>query len=467
MNTLSNLLMIGLIAFCLAGSPADAHDPTQRELELEKTVQDLLRRVAELEKRLDMQPPSDAPPSRPAVAPEPAVQQAETAAQHPVPEDSNRIHASWNNGLRFETSDGSNRLNIGGRIHNDWYAGSIDDGDFPDGTRFRRLRFNLDGIMYDDFEFKMQYDIAGDGASVFRDVYLGYTGLDFANIRIGQFREPFSLEELISNNYITLMERAPINMFVPSYETGLMLHRGLFDDRMTWAAGIFKNVDNFGDGEEDDDENGDWDIAARLTGLPWYENNGSRLLHLGLAGVHREWSDNPFRLRTRGSFSRGNRLIDTGEFEVDTVDQLGAELALVYSSVSLQAEYMFADVEETLGGSSEMDGFYVEASYFLTGEHRPYKNGVFTRVKPTNPFSLSGAGWGAWQVTARYTHADLTETPVLTAPGGRLDDYAVGLNWYLNPNMRVMWNYVHSESDDTTTGDQDADVVQMRLQLDF
>ncbi|MBN2326568.1 MAG: hypothetical protein JXR73_05385 [Candidatus Omnitrophica bacterium] len=92
---------------------------------------------------------------------------------------------------------------------------------------------------------------------------------------------------------------------------------------------------------------------------------------------------------------------------------------------------------------------------------------MWTRVKPANNFSLKNGGWGAWEIALRYSYMDLTDTPVLTATGGKLDDYTLGLNWHLNPNTRVMWNYVHSESSDATSSDQDADVIQMRIQFDF
>lgn len=436
--------------------PAAAQDPTQRELELEQMVKELLQRVEQLENRMNQES-----------AARESLREPTPQSQEPVKEDPNAFKTFWKNGLNFETNDGSNKLHIGGRIQLDTYAGSIDEGEFPDGVRFRRVWTDFNGILLDDFDFRIQYDISGDGITGFKDVYLGYLGLDYVKFRLGQFKEPFSLEEITSSNYLTFMERSPVNLFAPSRETGLMLYNDILDNRMSWAVGLFKNVNEMGDGEEDDLENGDWDVTARLTGLPWYEDGGKRLLHLGLAGAHREWSDDPLRLRARGSFSKGDRLIDTGNIDADSIDQLGAELALVYGPASLQAEYVFANVEESAGGSSEYDGFYIEASYFLTGESRPYKNGAFSRVIPKHTFSVSDGGWGAWQTAFRYSHADLTDTPTLGAIGGTIDDYALGLNWHLNPNMRLMWNYIHSESSDANTNDQDADVFQMRMQLDF
>jgi len=103
----------------------------------------------------------------------------------------------------------------------------------------------------------------------------------------------------------------------------------------------------------------------------------------------------------------------------------------------------------------------------LTREHRPYKKGVFSGVKPLKDFSLGDGTWGAWETTARYTHLDLDDTPNGADPGGELDDFVLGLNWYLNPNTRMMWNYVHSEADDILGDDDEADIFQMRVQMAF
>ena len=107
------------------------------------------------------------------------------------------------------------------------------------------------------------------------------------------------------------------------------------------------------------------------------------------------------------------------------------------------------------------DGFYIQASYFLTGEQRNYKTstGAFDRVRPKENYHY-GAGRGAWEVAARYSQIDLTDDSV---SGGELKDLTLGLNWYLNPNMRMMWNYIRSHLDDVG----DSDLLLMRLQIDF
>src|SRR5690606_16204002 len=93
------------------------------------------------------------------------------------------------------------------------------------------------------------------------------------------------------------------------------------------------------------------------------------------------------------------------------------------------------------------DGYYAQLGYFLTGETRPYRNasGIFDRVKPRRNFGWKeDSGWGAWEVTARYSEIDLNDGGIR---GGEQADFTLGLNWYLNPNTRIVWNYIHGDVD--------------------
>ena len=86
-------------------------------------------------------------------------------------------------------------------------------------------------------------------------------------------------------------------------------------------------------------------------------------------------------------------------------------------------------------------------SYFLTGEHRPYTTGEgrFTRVVPLENFSTKeDGGGGAWEVALRYSHLEFED---VFTPDDALSNWSVGLNWYLNPNSRIMANFVHGELD--------------------
>lgn len=390
----------------------------------------------------------------------------------------------WKDGLKFQSKDGNFKAQIGGRIQVDW---AKIDGDNPmvsdiealesgntldgSGVEFRRARLFISGTIYDSVDFKAQYDFAG-GDSDFKDVWIGLRGVPYVgNIRGGHQKEPFSLEELTSSKYITFMERALPNAFAPGRNTGLLMKNAVLDKRMTWGVGVFEDVDDTGDSFNDFDT---WNVSARVTGLPWYQEDGRQLVHLGLSYTHQfrdddeDDDDSKVRFRQRPeSHITDARIVNTDRFGADGVDIVTPELALVYGPFSLQGEYFYTWTDSDEADDPEFDGYYVFGSYFITGEHRRYStsNGAFSRVKPKNNFHPTEPGWGAWEVAARYSNIDLNDEEI---EGGEADNFTFGLNWYLNPNVRWMFNYVYSDLEDRDGVDDDSlDIFQTRLQIDF
>ncbi len=456
-------VMFGAALLCVTAA-ASAQQPSERERELEDLVRKLADKVDNLESRLGEvegekfagstsarveqleQSVKQIKDERP-----PAADSEEWAKIQKWVNASNTMWPHWKDGLRFASNDGSVKLKIGGRLQNDYGYFAEDSGverrldeNFDDGTEFRRARLYFSGQIYDDIDFKVQYDFAGGDAD-FKDVYLGMKNVPFVgHVRIGQFKEPFSLEELTSSNYITLMERSLVNTFAPGRNTGFMFHDTLLNKRMTWAAGVFRQTDSFGDGTG----GRDYDVTARLTGLPLYKDGGKKLVHLGLSYSHQNYDDGTARFRARPESHLSPRLADTGNFSADYGDFIGAEAAWVNGPFSLQGEYVqaFVQGEKSTDGDPKFWAASVQASYFLTGEHRPYKtsSGAFNRVRPLKNFGKDG-GLGAWELAARLSYLDLNDDGV---NGGRLQDLTLGLNWYLNPNVRTMWNYVLADPSD-------------------
>lgn len=473
MRTLGKrLACLGLATLCIGfATRADAQQSDTEDLKA--LIQSLKEQVESLEQRVEALQENQAKSGD--VAERVETLEASLGDFDPGPTD---MRVYWKEGLRLDSHDGRFKLKIGGRFHNDWAwfdqdkdlewlwnpnAQSAFYEDTEDGTEMRRARLALSGTIYDNLDFKLQFDFAGGDAD-FKDVWMAYKGLPgVGTVKAGHFKEPFSLEELVSSNDTTFMERALPNVFAPSRNTGVQIGNNHFDERLTWAVGVFRNTDDFGNRSND----GEYAVTGRVTGLPYYTDEGRKLIHLGASYSTRE-IDNTLRIRQRPEVHLSPvRFLDTGTLFVEDMDLLGLEAAAVWGPFSLQGEYMTADVQTRFTGNHNYDGYYAQASYFITGESRPYKKsaGVFTKITPKNNFNVREGAWGAWEVAARYSVLDLDHDGIPF--GGEEKNFTIGLNWYLNPNARVMFNYVHADIDHGALYKGDLNTLQTRFQLSF
>lgn len=370
--------------------------------------------------------------------------------------------------LVFTSADGSTSFRIGGRIQNDWDWMSADNeaealfGKFEDGNEFRRVRFYISGHIHRWLIFKTQYDFE-DGEADFKDVYAGIRGLPYVGtFKAGQFKEPFSLEQLTSSNDITFLERSNADSFSPGRNTGFMLNNCICDERGTWAVGVFRDTDAFGDSTGD----GEYNYTGRVTFLPIYQDKGEVLIHTGAAVSFRNPNDSIVMYEDSREVHLAPHTADTGNItDVDSVVLVGLEFAAVCGSVSVQGEYNMSMVDGAAGNNPDFSAWYAQASVLLTGEHRRYdtKNGVFKNPKPKTNFDPEKGTWGAIELVGRYSNLDLTDSPLVV--GGDVDSVSGGLNWYLNPNARLMFNVVCADYAEGIGGNSEA--FTMRMQFNF
>ena len=311
------------------------------------------------------------------------------------------------------------------------------------------------------WNFKFQYDFVGTGKKKalddgLKDAYIAYTGFKLLKITVGHFKEPFSLEELTSSNYYTFMERALPNTL--SLGRNLGVRFDTYGDLWTASAGVF------GGGLEQPTHGGHG-VTGRMTFSPIHKKD--EVIHLGVAGSWRSSNDDDsIRFRAQPeSYITDVRLVDTGTFDAKDFFRLGIEAAAVKGPFAIQTEYLRVDANRKISSNADIDfdGYYIEGSWFLTGESRNYNfnGGNFKGVRPNNAISSNGPG--AWQLAARFSHIDLSDNDVM---GGEQDNVSVGINWYPTTNIRFIANYIKVlEVDGGTLDGNEPSVFQMRAQI--
>jgi len=346
-------------------------------------------------------------------------------------------------------------VSLGGRIQADYTYYDTDNISLGSGTEIRRARLFASGDILDDWKYKAQYDFAGNETNI-KDMYVQYTGWDFGKITLGQFKQEAGLEVLTSSKYITFIERAAMSALVPDRR----ISAGLAGDSgdLHYAASMF------GDEEGSD---GDTTEGLGFNGrVSWGPKFGNNQTHFGgSASWQQPDSDDEWRVRARPETHQTSvRLVDTGTLDqVDDVYTYGVEGAWVNGPFSVQGEWMQQSVNRDVGDEPDLTGWYMYGSWFITGESRAYKGGKFGRTKASN----------AWEVALRYSNLDLEDGSVL---GGEQDIWTVGVNYYVNPYLRFMLNYVATDADKASSSFLDAsgnriedepNAVAFRVAMDF
>ena len=341
---------------------------------------------------------------------------------------------------------------------------------FDDGVEVRRARVYAQGdcllLLPVSYEVEVGYIpnqfYIENSYLAFRDI--GWIG----DLKFGQYQPPMGLEVITSSRDTTFMEAAaPIEALAPGVNAGIQIGRPVFDQRATWKLGLFTD----GAGQDSGDTAKNYGRAiARFTGLPIYEANrdhseSATLLHLGLSANILYSASGTVRYRSRPESHLAPYVIDTGDIAADNAMVVGAEAAWVNGPFSLQGEYLHTWVHEQDGQAPGFDGFYASASWFLTGESRPYDPiaGAFSRVIPRKNFDWGKGGWGAWEIAGRYSFVNLNSADI---HGGRLSMVMAGVNWYLHSHVKWRFDYGFGHISERQP-EGNLNIFQTRMEMDF
>ena len=358
-------------------------------------------------------------------------------------------------------------------------------GDLSDTFGLRRARIGAEGNVSPDMRYIAEIDLAS-GKAVVRDVFVGLGQVqDAGEFRVGHMREPFSLEGNTSANTFAFMERSPINNLDPARNWGAGYFRCSPDENSTIALGLFHS--GTGPSDLQPSDGSDTAATARWTMLPWYEEGGERLLHVGLAVSSRIPDRGLVVINERPS----SPLLDLGDsasspfgptirIPANFQQLFNAQCAMTNGSFWAQAEWYGSLIDQRGGHPVFFHGCHVDAGYFLTGERRNYltRNGVFGPVTVKRPL-LSGFssqqqseefGRGAWELTARFSYLDFIDANTPAGPLGQtvgivLPQATVGVNWYLADRVRIMFNYSYSAPNEPNTGVSSASLFATRFAM--
>jgi len=362
------------------------------------------------------------------------------------------------------------KLTLGGYIQANVESGDVSafEGRFgsaalKDRIRLRRARITLTGDFVEQFDFKIEGDLEqSDGLSP--STRTGFSGTDIfinwhqfaeANIKAGQWKAPFGLEQITPDTQIFTIERSlPTGALTPERQIGVMLWgkplTNILPDQkdlITYYAGIFNgNGRNF-----NNNDNNEFMYVGRLEVQPFKGKVMSQEASLKLAGDYLFSRD---ETGTNISPALNLKVNSDGSLMAYTLPSPDERNAwsvdgwLNIGPFDLIGEYFSESVDgRTVNGipplfaNFDPHGWYVQASYFVIAK----KLQAVVKWEELIPDQLSNDG---------------------------IHSITGGLNYYIHGNnVKVMANYVHTWSDfreaNPQFGQDEFNEVLLRMQVVF
>lgn len=266
--------------------------------------------------------------------------------------------------------------------------------------------------------------------------------LGSATLGVGKTKETFSISRLSAMVYEPAQqERASVaDGLLPARNIGIVVNNSVLNERMTWSAGVFNNWYETGKAFSENPTV----VTGRISGLPYVSEDESNLLHLGIAGRYSNAAGG-IRYKTKTEIFSGPVSVDTEMIEdAEYTFHYGLEMAWRKGPFILISEYIQSNVRSSAFNDPSFKGYYVVASYVLTGEMRQYnkRSGIFNRIKVAN--GVNSGGWGELEVYSRWSSFDLSDKSI---DGGEMNTFSLGINWSPISAIQVNLNYRYSTLD--------------------
>ncbi|HEX3798400.1 MAG TPA: porin [Verrucomicrobiae bacterium] len=335
----------------------------------------------------------------------------------------------------------------------------------PDEFLLRRVRPIVEGTIWDKFNYRLMLDLASgsvtgstaNNVGILDDAYLNARIFDDLQVQAGKFKSPVGLERLQSTADLFFVETGFATELTPNYDLGVEVHNDLFTSPIAYAVGVFNGAsDNASDDAETDEGK---DVAGRLFLQPFLKKNIAPLRNLGfgVAGSYGEHNGGSLTsYKTPGQqtmFTYANAAPGGDLYRIDP------QLFWYWGPFGLEGEYNLSSQKlistKTGAGIPPYQRFnntawQVEASYFLTDEENSFKASSLKHVTPWHRFAPTQGEWGAFEVVARVQQLSLDENAFTSHAGTsyaaagsaqRATAWGVGLNWYLNENLKLNLDY--------------------------
>ena len=375
-------------------------------------------------------------------------------------------------GLLLESADGETMVRFRGNLAVDgrWYSDSATPVS-ADTFLLRKVRPYIDGTLDGIYDFRFQPDF-GSGKAVILDAYLTARLAPWLALQAGKFKAPVGLERLQLEQYNRFLELGLPSDLIPNRDLGLQVGGVLDDGLLSYSIGAFDgaidgNSTDANATPDADSNDGRKDVEGRLFLRPFLASTDARLrgLGFGTAATYAQEAGSAGTpllpsYRTPGQqvfFSyRGG---SSATYADGRRSRLVPQLYYYSGSFGMIGEYV--DLRQQVSRqltpgarrTAQLDdsAWQVSLSYFLTGERAAYND-----YAPLSVFEPALTGWGAWELALRYHELRIDDAAFAGGAASFADPTAsprqaralgLGLNWYLNLNLKLMLNYERTRFD--------------------